>query len=1046
MSDASPIVVDDQNPWPGLREFPESAERFFNGRAQESIALHRLVMQAPLTVLFGASGLGKTSILQAGLFPLLRPAHCLPIYVRFRITDAAAPLIEQVSGALVGQIRDQHVEGPEWRHRESLWEYLHRTNLELWSTDNYLLTPVFVIDQFEEVFTIGAAHTAAIARLKVDLADFIENRVPDSLAGRMRSDERALDGLELNRQRYKVVLSFREDFLPAVEGLKTAVPSIMRNRLRLLPMSAAQAFDAVHTTAPHLADPPMARRIVAFVAGGDGVSEDGQHDDVVTIEPALLSLVCTGLNKKRREQGKPRFDANLLRGTGQAIVEQFYHDSMRDMPPHVHRFVERELITEMGFRKLCNRDDAQRVHGVENDHIQRLVDRRLLRIEPIRGTDWIELMHDLLTPVVRADREHERVRGERRRRRRVAAAGAALLAVAIITSLLAVYAWLQRARALQLQGAANQAADTLRDTNAQLSETNRKLKEEKAATETANQDLRAARTREGAALDQAQKAREEAQRRAKSEFEAKTLAERGEADAKAAAADALDAKTRAEVEQRRAEQSEREANDAKTIIGTREEQARQASNEAQRLRNLATAQDFASKARLLQRDADQPLAMQLALHAYRLQLANCTSSGSAPSPCPGDATDPNVHSALIATLNRVTATSRRTSFGAGGIVSTTAGGSVMRLVGNVLTSARPGARTTRVEVQGWRGIGIGTEPASVAVSAPADRRMTAVALAPDGFPLVRALMGSNEIEVWDETHRLNEPIGVVFDDPSVYAGSLHASDVLALTFSRDGKLIASANSAGVVLVWRDGRVIKTSIRETGDGRPPAIRSLAFAPTGDAVLIGLGGHGIDTWDLAGDSLVKIAAARGYEEVRPIIFNGDGRRFAFGDKLGVVRIVDWDPRGRSFSSTTAFRDTHLSPVNALAFSPSGRLLASAGADGVIRVFQVARPAEGAIAVLEGHRGGVESLAFADDTVLYSGGVDRTIRIWPLRMDALAWLVCHNRDPKETLPVAAAALLRSMLPPEAGLPRGVPIDACDGVPAPEPDLQPRTGSRPR
>src|SRR5262249_38385496 len=154
--------------------------------------------------------------------------------------------------------------------------------------------------------------------------------------------------------------------------------------------------------------------------------------------------------------------------------------------------------------------------------------------------------------------------------------------------------------------------------------------------------------------------------------------------------------------------------------------------------------------RLLQRDADQPLAIQLALHAYRLQIANCPSSGPAPSPCPADATDPNVHSALIATLNRLTTASRRTSFGAGGVVSATAGGSAMRLVNNVLISARPGARTTRMDVQGWRGIGVGTEPVAVAVSAPADRRMTAVALAPGGFPQVQALMGSNEIEVWDE--------------------------------------------------------------------------------------------------------------------------------------------------------------------------------------------------------------------------------------------------------------------------------------------------------
>ena len=75
------LTIDEQNPWPGLGAFDEAAQLFFNGRREESAALRRLVMQAPLTVLFAASGLGKTSLVQAGLFPLLRK-DSLPVYVR----------------------------------------------------------------------------------------------------------------------------------------------------------------------------------------------------------------------------------------------------------------------------------------------------------------------------------------------------------------------------------------------------------------------------------------------------------------------------------------------------------------------------------------------------------------------------------------------------------------------------------------------------------------------------------------------------------------------------------------------------------------------------------------------------------------------------------------------------------------------------------------------------------------------------------------------------------------------------------------------------
>lgn len=119
---------------------------------------------------------------------------------------------------------------------------------------------LFVIDQFEEVFTLGIESPETIARLRIDLADLIENRIPATLARRIRASEAGDSDLSLSSQRYKALVSFREDFLPAVEGWKRDLPSIMRNRLRLLPMSGKQAFEAVHTTAPHLADEAVARK------------------------------------------------------------------------------------------------------------------------------------------------------------------------------------------------------------------------------------------------------------------------------------------------------------------------------------------------------------------------------------------------------------------------------------------------------------------------------------------------------------------------------------------------------------------------------------------------------------------------------------------------------------------------------------------------------------------------------------------------------------------------------------------------------------------
>ena len=48
------LILDDQNPWPGLYAFNEAAERFFNGREDETAELRGLVLQAPLAVLYAS--------------------------------------------------------------------------------------------------------------------------------------------------------------------------------------------------------------------------------------------------------------------------------------------------------------------------------------------------------------------------------------------------------------------------------------------------------------------------------------------------------------------------------------------------------------------------------------------------------------------------------------------------------------------------------------------------------------------------------------------------------------------------------------------------------------------------------------------------------------------------------------------------------------------------------------------------------------------------------------------------------------------------------
>ena len=106
--------------------------------------------------------------------------------------------------------------------------------------------------------------------------------------------------------------------------------------------------------------------------------------------------------------GQAQITADLLEGAQQEIVAAFYELSLAGIDPAVKQFIEDELLTSEGYRDSRPLADALREPGVTRADIDRLVARRLLRIEERFGTQWVELTHDLLTGVIRQQRDLRR--------------------------------------------------------------------------------------------------------------------------------------------------------------------------------------------------------------------------------------------------------------------------------------------------------------------------------------------------------------------------------------------------------------------------------------------------------------------------------------------------------------------------------------------------------------------------------------------------------------------------------------------------------------
>jgi hypothetical protein len=465
-------AVDERNPWLGLASFTEETRQYFYGREEEVAELARRVQRKLLTVLFGQSGLGKTSILRAGLVPRLRGQGYCPVYVRIDYARSAPEPAEQIKQAIADAARasGQWTQTGVATPGESLWEFLHHRDDVLRDAAGATLVPLLIFDQFEEIFTLAQSDDFGrerAARFIADLADLVENRPPKQLEARFEEDDAAAERFDFSRSDYRVVISLREDYLAPLEGLKNAMPSITQNRLRLAPMTGQQALTAVIRPGKGLVTDEVAAAVVRFVAGGAEIAN-------AEVEPSLLSLICRELNDARIAQGRSDISLDLLAGSHATILSNFYERSLADQPPAVRRVIEEQLLTSSGFRENIAEErvlSAFAEAGAGPETLAILVNRRLLRIEERLDVRRVELTHDVLCSVVKASRDarHEREAREKTdrllaeqrerelaarrallRARKVASVCGVLALGAIVAAVLAVFST-QRARRAEHQ-------------------------------------------------------------------------------------------------------------------------------------------------------------------------------------------------------------------------------------------------------------------------------------------------------------------------------------------------------------------------------------------------------------------------------------------------------------------------------------------------------------------------------------------------------------------------------------------------------------------
>ncbi|MBK6932676.1 MAG: WD40 repeat domain-containing protein [Saprospirales bacterium] len=404
------------NRYPGIRSFERAESGRFFGRSRETAELFSMVKVKPLTVLFAKSGIGKTSLLNAGLAPLLEQNGYLP--VKLRLQDTALSPVETVKKVLAPWLDKARLN----RYGQapfSLWEYVRSCRFE--KAPGETLVPVFVFDQFEELFNHPLAEQQA---LTLGLADLINERLPDAIQTRFRTfprQDRSDELLEwFSPVKARVVFAIRADRMGELDRLKHHIPTVLHDRFYLKPLDHPAAREAIVHPA-RLGDGAGIRFFTPPFEYTDAALEIMLHaleNDRGEVESFQLQILCQHIEKtvaERKIQAVAPADFGGSEGISR-ILNDYYEREIGQLLPGeqtiARRFIEEGLIVN-GRRVGVPEGAEQAQFGVETALLGKLLDSRLVRAEIIHLGKIYELSHDTLVDPVLRSYEQRRIEEER---------------------------------------------------------------------------------------------------------------------------------------------------------------------------------------------------------------------------------------------------------------------------------------------------------------------------------------------------------------------------------------------------------------------------------------------------------------------------------------------------------------------------------------------------------------------------------------------------------------------------------------------------------
>ncbi|NJM20964.1 MAG: PQQ-binding-like beta-propeller repeat protein [Richelia sp. SM1_7_0] len=197
----------------------------------------------------------------------------------------------------------------------------------------------------------------------------------------------------------------------------------------------------------------------------------------------------------------------------------------------------------------------------------------------------------------------------------------------------------------------------------------------------------------------------------------------------------------------------------------------------------------------------------------------------------------------------------------------------------------------------------------------------------------------------------------------------HANWVNAVSFSPNGKMLASASSDNTVKLWNSetGKEIRTLT-----GHIKVVQGVSFSPNGKMLVSVSSDRTIKLWDAYTGKLIKTLTGH-TDSVNGISFSPDGKTIASASGDNTVKL--WNTNTGELIKILA---KHTNFVLRISFSPDGKTIASASGDNTIKLWDADTGKE--IKTLRGHQNVVRAVSFsANGKTLASASDDKTVKLW-------------------------------------------------------------------